>query len=183
MIDFRFFFFLTVVVIQSLSHVWLFETPCTATCQTPCPSLSPEFAQTHVHCVDNAIQPSHPLLPPSPPALNLSQHLGYFQWVSSLHPHGPQHTRLSCPAPSPGVCSNACPWSQWRHPPISSSVGLFSSFPQSVPESGSFSMSQLLTSRGQSTGASASASVFPANIQGWFPLGWTGWISLQPKGL
>ena len=78
----------------------------------------------------------------------------------------------------PGVCSNSCPLSQWCHPTISSSVALFSSSFQSFPASGSFSMSELFTSHGWSTGAPASASVLPMNIQGWFPLGWTGWISL-----
>jgi len=101
----------------------------------------------------------------------------------SLQPRGLQHTRLPCPSPSPGACSNSCPSSQWCHPTISSSVVLFSSGLQSFPVSGSFPMSQLFTSGDQSTGASASASVFPVNIQDWFPLGLTGWISLQSKGL
>ena len=82
--------------------------------------------------------------------------------------HGLQHTRLLCPSPSPGVCSNSCPLSQWCHPAISSSVTHFSSFPQSSPASGSYLMSQLFSSDGQSIGVSASASFFPMNIQGWF---------------
>ena len=86
----------------------------------------------------------------------------------------------SCPPLSPGVCSDSCPLSWWCHPTISSSVAPFSSCPQSFPAPGSFPMSQLFTSRGQSIGASAS--VLPMNVQGWFPLGWTGWISLQSKG-
>ena len=99
----------------------------------------------------------------------------------SLWPHGLQHTRPPCPSPAP-VYSNACPLS-WRcHPTISSSVVSFSLL-QSVPASGSFQMSQFFTSVGQSIGGSASASVLPMNIQDWFPLGWTGWISLQSKGL
>ena len=101
----------------------------------------------------------------------------------SLQPHRLQHSRFPCPSPSPGACSNSCPLSQWCHPTISSSVVPFSSCPQSFPASGSFQMNRLLTSGGQSIGPSASASVLPMNIQDWFPLGWTGWISLQSKGL
>ena len=102
----------------------------------------------------------------------------------SLRPHGLQHTRLPCPSPSPRACSNSCPRRQWCHPTISSSVIPFSSCLQSFPASGSFSpMSQFFTSSGQSIGASASASALPMNIQAWFPLGLTGLISLQPKGL
>ena len=101
----------------------------------------------------------------------------------SLRPHGLQHTRLSCPSPTPRACLNSCPFSQWCHPTISSSVIPFSSHLQSFPESGSFPKSQLFASSGQSIGVSASASVLPMNIQGWFPLGWTGWISLQSTGL
>ena len=102
---------------------------------------------------------------------------------NSLQPHGLQHTRCPCPSPTPTVHSNSCPLSRWCHPTISSSVVPFSSCPQSFPESGSFPMSQLFTWGGQSIGVSASASVLPMNIQDWFPLGWTGWISLLPKGL
>ena len=101
----------------------------------------------------------------------------------SLPPHGQQHTRILCPSLSPGVCSNSCPLSWWCHSTISSSVIPFSSCPQSFPAFGSFLISQLFASGGQSIGASASASVHPMNIQGWFPLGLTGWISLQSKGL
>ena len=99
----------------------------------------------------------------------------------SLWPHGLQHARLPCPSPTPGACSNSCPLSQWCHPSISSSVIPFFCL-QSFPASGSFAMSQFFTSGGQSIGVSASASVLPMNIQDWFPLGWTGWISLQAKG-
>ena len=91
--------------------------------------------------------------------------------------------RLSCPSLSPRACSNSCPLSQWCHPTISSSVILFSSCLWSFPASGSFPMSQFFTSGGQSIVVSASASVLPMNTQDWFPLGWTGWISLQAKGL
>ena len=95
-----------------------------------------------------------------------------------LRPHGLQHARLPCPSPTPGAYSNSCPLSRWCHPTISSSVVPFSSHLQSFPASGSFQMSQFLASGGQSIGVSASASVLPMNIQDWFPLGWTGWISL-----
>ena len=101
----------------------------------------------------------------------------------SLWPHESQHTRPPCPSQTPGVYSNSCPSSQWCHPAISSSVIPFSSSPQSLPASGSFQMSQLFTSDGQGTGVSPSASVLPMNTQDWTPLGWTGWISLQSKGL
>ena len=100
----------------------------------------------------------------------------------SLRPYGLQHTRLSCPSPTPRVYSNSCPLNQWCHPTISSSVIPFSSCLQSFPASGSFPMSQFFISGVQSIGVSASASVLQMNIQDWFPLGWTGWISLQSKG-
>ena len=100
-----------------------------------------------------------------------------------LRPHESQHTRPPCPSPTPRVYPNSCPSSWWCHPVISSSVVPFSSCPQSLPASGSLWMSQLFAWDGQSTGVSASASVFPMNTQDWSPLGWTGWISLQSKGL
>ena len=102
---------------------------------------------------------------------------------NSLQPHGLQHARLPSPSPSPRACSNSCPLSQWCHPNISSSVNPFSSHLQSFPASGSFQMSQLFTSGGQSIGVSASTSVLAMNIQDLFPLGLTGLISLQSKGL
>ena len=101
----------------------------------------------------------------------------------SLRPHESQHARPPCPSPSPGVHSNSHPSSRWCHPAISSSVVPFSSRPQSLPASESFPMSQLFTWGGQSTSVSALASVLPKNTQGWSPLEWTGWISLQSKGL
>ena len=101
----------------------------------------------------------------------------------SLRPHELQHTRPPCPSPTPGVHPNPCPLSWWCHPTISSSVVPFSSCPQSFPASGSFQMSQLFASGGQSTGVSVSTSVLPINTQDWSPLGWTGWISFQSKGL
>ena len=101
----------------------------------------------------------------------------------SLRPHGLQHARPPCPSPTPGVYSSSRPLSWWCHPAISSSVVPFSSCLQSFPISGSFPMSHLFTSSGQSMGVSASTSVLPMNIQDWSPVGWTGWISLQSKGL
>ena len=97
--------------------------------------------------------------------------------------HGLQHARLPCPSTTPRADSNSCPSHQWCHPTISSSVVPFSSRLQSLPASGPFPMSWFFTSGGQSIGVSASASVLPMNIQDWFPSGWTGWISLQFKGL
>jgi len=102
---------------------------------------------------------------------------------NSLRPHGLQHTRPPCLSPAPGAYSNSCPLSRWCHPTISPSVIPFFSCLQSFPASGSFPVSQFLASGSQSIGASASASVFPLNIQGWFPLEWTGWISMLSKGL
>jgi len=102
---------------------------------------------------------------------------------NSLWPHGLQHTRLPCPSPSPGVCSNSCLSSRWCYPTISFSIVLFSSWLQSFPASGSFLMNRLFTSGSQSIGPSVSALVLPINIQSWFPLGLTGWISLQSKTL
>ena len=103
--------------------------------------------------------------------------------VRLFRPHELQHVRPSCPWPTPGVHPNACASSRGYHPAISSSVVLFSSCPQSLPASESFLMSQLFTWGGQSIGVSASASVLPMNTQDWSPLRWTGWISLQSKGL
>ena len=101
----------------------------------------------------------------------------------SLRPHEPQHTRPPCPSPTPRVHPNPCPSSQWCHPTISSSVIPFSSCPQSLPASGSFHMSQLFAWGGQRIGVSALASFPPKKSQGWSPSEWTGWISLQSKGL
>ena len=101
----------------------------------------------------------------------------------SLWPHELLHTRPPCASPTPGVQPNPCPLSWWCHPTISSSAVPFSSCPQAFPASGSFQMSQLFASGGQSIRVSASTSALPVNTENWSPLGWTGWISLQPKGL
>ena len=121
--------------------------------------------------------------------LKLTQHCKSTMWFShyvmsdSLQPHGLQHTRLLCPSVSPGVCSDSCLLNQWCYLTISSSATPFSHCLQSFPIAGSFSMSWLSASGGQSIVASASTLVHPVNIQGWFPLGLTGLISLQSKGL
>ena len=101
----------------------------------------------------------------------------------SLRPHESQHARPPWPSPTPRVHSNSCPLSQWCHPAIASSVAPFSSCPQSLPASESFPMNQLFTWGGQSAGVSALASFLPKNTQDWSPSEWTGWISLQSKGL
>ena len=101
----------------------------------------------------------------------------------SMRPHESQHARPPCPSPTTGVYSNSCPSSRWCHPTISSSVVPFSSCPQSLSASESFPMSQLFAWGGQSIGVSASASFLLKKSQGWSPLEWTGWISLQSKGL
>ena len=116
-------------------------------------------------------------------ASDIQIQFGHSTVSDSLQPHEPQHAGPPCPSPTPGVYPNQCPLSQWCHPTVSSSVLPFSSCPQSFPASGSFQLSQLFASGGQSIGVSASASVLPMNIQDWFPLGWTGWISLKSKGL
>ena len=139
---------------------------------------------------------SNILTPPEPYSLSFFQNnllaFLYIQALSqfshsvvsdSLRSHGLQHARPPCSSPTPGVYSNSCPLSLWCHPTISSSVLPFSSCPQSFPASGYFQMSQLLASGGQSIGVSAATSVLPMNIQDWFTLGWTGWISSQSKGL
>ena len=120
--------------------------------------------------------------------LSVNQYQYQYQFTcsvmsDSLQPHESHHARPPCPSPTPGVYSNPCPFSRWCQPAIVSSVIPFSSCPQSLPASGSFPMSQLFAWGGQSTGVSASALVLPMNTQDWSPLGWTGWISLQSKGL
>ena len=129
------------------------------------------------HSLSSWTQPSLILL------ISVSVQFGHSVVSSSFRPHGLQHSRPPCPSPTSGVYSNSCPLSQWCHPATSSSVVPFSSCPQSVWASRSFPMSQFFASGGQSIGVSASTSVLPMNIQDWFPLRWTGWISLQSKGL
>ena len=113
----------------------------------------------------------------------VSESVSHSVVFDSLRPHDPQHARPPCPSQTPGIHPNPCPLSQWCHPTISSSVVSFFSCLQSFPASGSFQMSQLFTSDGQSTEVSASTSVLPKNTQDWSPLGWTSWISLPSKEL
>ena len=112
-----------------------------------------------------------------------SDQISHSVMSDSLRPHESQHARAPCPSPTPGVHSDSCPSNRWCHPAISSSVVPCSSCPQSLPASESFLMSQLFTWGGQSTGVSALASFLPKKSQGWSNLEWTGWISLQSKGL
>ena len=171
----------------------------------------PESVQIHIHRVDDAILPPHPLPPSSPlfSAICKASSDSHFAVLHSFFlgmvlitgscsvqfssvtqscltlcdPHESQHARLPCPSPTPRVHSDSRPSSPWCHPAISSSVVPFSSCPQSLPASESFPMSQLFAWGGQSTGVSALASFLPKNTQGWSPSEWTGWISLQSKGL
>ena len=123
------------------------------------------------------------------PECDITSHLLWSVQIScsvmsdSFWPHELQHARPPCPSPTPRVYSNSCSSCRWCHPAISSSVIPFSSCPQSLQASRSFPMSQLFTWGGQSIGVSASRSLLPKNTQDWSPLGWTGWISLQSKGL
>ena len=143
----------------------------------PNPGIKPASL---ISCVSQ--KGSLPLVPPGKPHTIISSVQFSHSVVSdSLRPHWLQHARFPCPSPTPKAYSNSCPSCWWCHATISSSVFPFPCLLQSFPASGSFQMSQFFTSGGQSIGASASASVL--NIQDWFPLGWTGWISLQSKGL
>ena len=141
-----------------------------------------ELAQTHVHWVSEAIQPSYPLFFPSPPALNLSQNQDLFQWVTSLPPHGPQHCQASL---SSTAFQSLVRLVSIESVMPSNHLILCCAFscPQFFSASGSFPGSQLFASSGQSIGASPSASVLPMNIQAWYPLGVIGLISLLSKGL
>ena len=139
----------------------------------------------HVPCTQHHLgvgKPPKPSLQPDPWTHPFSSvQLLSLVWLFATH--GLQHARLPCPSPTPRAYWNSCPLSRWCHPTISFSVSPFSSRLQSFPASGSFSVSQFFTLGGQSIGVSASASVLSMNIQDWFPLGWTGWIFLQSKGL
>ena len=144
-----------------------------------------ELSHCHWKHPERCVQHSFPELPSGLSSIRLLGSVQFNRSVvsDSLQPHGLQHARPPCPSPTPGVYPNSCALSQWCHPTISSSVVPFSSHLHSFPALGSFQMSQFLTSGGQSTGVSTSASVLPMNIQDWFPLGCTCWISLQSKGL
>ena len=147
----------------------------------------PDLTQNHAHWIGDAIQPSHSLspflLPPSVFPSISSVQFSCSVMSDSLQRHESQQARPPCPSQTPGVYSNSCPLSQWWHPTISSSVAPFCSYLQSFPASGSFPMSQFFASGGRSIVVSASTSILPMIIQDLFPLVWTGWISLQSKGL
>ena len=160
-------------------------------CPSPSPGVCPSSCSLHQWCCP-ADSSSDVLFPfsifPSIRDFSNNKIFRSIQFSCSvlsncLWPHELQHARPPCPSPTPGVYSNSCPSCRWCHPTISSSVIPFSSRLQSFPASGSFPVSWFFSSGGQSIGVSASASVLPMNIQDWFPLGWTGWISLQSKGL
>ena len=172
--------------VQSLSHIWLFVTPWTAACQSSL-SFTVCWSLLRLLSTESMVPSNH-----------LMFCLIYSSWRSwcdssaqfscsvmsdSLQPQRLQHARLPCPSPTSGACSNSCPLSRWCQPTISSSVIPFSSRLQSFLASESFPLSQFFASGGQSIRVSASASVLPMTIQDWSPLGWTGWISLQSKGL
>ena len=174
--------------VQSLSSVWPFATPWTAGFQA-CLPITNSRNLLKLMSVGSVIPSNYLILCHSlllPPSI-----FPRISWVQSSHSvvsnslpsHELQHPRPPCPSPTPRVQPNSCPLSWWCHPTISSSVVPFSSCPQSFAASGSFSMSQLFVSGGQSIGVSASQSFLPMNTQDWSPLGWTGWISLQSKGL
>ena len=195
------YFYLSVfllAIVQLLSYVQLFVTPWTAACQAPL-SFSVSQSLLKFMCTESVILSNHLILcctllllpsifPASVFSSELALHISSVQFSQSavsdsLRPRGLQHARPPCPSPNS--------WSLLKLMSIESVMPSnhlilfvpFSSWPQSFPTSGSFQMSQLFASAGQTIGASASASVLPANIQGWFPLGLTGLISLMPKGL
>ena len=180
-------------VLSCFSHVQLFEALWTVAHQAP---LSMGFFRQQywngLHCPppedlpDPGIRPASLMSPASEfftTSVQSVQFSSVAQACPTLWPHESQHARPSCLSPTPGVYSNSCPSSRWWHPAISSSVVPFTSCPQTLPASGAFPMSQLFAWGGQSTGVSASASVLPTNTQDWSLLRWTGWISLQSKGL
>ena len=173
--------------VQLLSCVWFFITSWTAARQA---SLSITNSQSLLRLISieslkpfNHLIPCCPLFLPPSSIRSISSVQLNCSVVHFLRLHEPQHVRPPCPSPTAGVYPNSCPLSRWCHPTISFSVISFSYCPQSFPASGSFPMSQLFASDGQSFGVSASTSVLPMNTQDWSPLEWTGWISLQSKGL
>ena len=154
-------------------------------CPSPSPGVCPSSCPLHWWC-HSAISPSNESGDQNTGALASASVLPMSQFShsvmsDSLQSHGLQHARLPCPSLTSGACSNLCPSSQWCHPTISSSIIPFSSCLQSFPASESFPMSQFFASGGQSIGVSASASVFPMNIQDWFPSGWTVGSSCSPR--
>ena len=153
----------------------------TNVCISACVSVA---AEKHSHKYSLTFLPlRNEVYAPSPWVCISSVQFRHSAMSDSLQPHGLQHTRPPCPLPTSRVYPDSCPLSQWCHSTFSSSVIPFSAYPQSFPASGSFQMSQLFAPGGQSIGVSTSTSVLQMNTQDWSPLGWTGWISLQSKGL
>ena len=153
---------------------WGIASSCWMVNQSPVPALGPQCPTLgSVHCLT------------TPWAWITFNSFEFSRWVvsDSLRPYELQHARPPCPSPTPGIHPNSCPLSWWCHPTIFSSVVLFSSCSQSLLAPGSFQMSQLFISGGQSIGVSSSTSVFPMNTEDWSHLGWTGWMPLQSKGL
>ena len=150
----------------------------------PCLPIQPSIHPSVCPCVHTSVHSSNHqmFIEHLPVTRHSSVQFSHSVMSSSLQPHGLQYARPPCPSTTPRIYSNSCPLSWWCHPTISSSVIPSSSCPQFFPASGSFPMSQFFKSGDQSIVVSASASVLPMNIQDWFPLGWTGWISLQFKG-
>ena len=146
-------------------------------------SISPVFQNLAVKQQSSLARPSLEFIMKKAFELFSSVQFSHSVMADSLWPHELQHASPPYPSPTPGVHPNPCPLGRWCHPTISSSAVPFSSCPQSFPPSGSFQMSHLFTSGGQRIRVSASTSVLPMNTQDWSPLGWTGWISLQSKGL
>ena len=165
------------VKVKSFSRVRLLASPWTVAHQAP-PSMG--FSRQEYWSGVPLPSPTHLLVWPKSGTLTALSSVQFRCSVVSsfLQPHELQHARPPCPTPTPEVYPNSCLLSRWYHPAISSSVVPFSSCPQSLPASGSFPMSQLFASGGQSIGVSASTSVLPKNTQDWSPLGWSGWISL-----
>ena len=170
----------------SVTSVVFFATLWTVPARLLCPWDFP--GKNTRACCHGLLQGIFPIQASNPCLLHLLHSSSSVQFSpsvvsDSLWSHGLQHARPPCPSTTPRVYSNPCPLSQWCHPTNSSSVVPFSSHLQSFPASGTFPMSQLFAWGGQSIGVSASTSVLPMNIWDWFPLGWTGWTSLQSKGL
>ena len=183
-----------VIGCQLLSRVRLFRDPRDYSPRLLCLGISQARTLEQVimsfsrDLLDSEIESMSPALaagffPSKPAGKHHTPQFSRSVMSESLRPHGLQLARPPCPSPTPRACLNSSPSSQWCHPTISSSVLPFSSCSQSFLASGSFPVSWFFTSGGQSIGVSASATVLPMNIQDWFPLGWTDWISLQSKGL
>ena len=181
--------------VQPLSRVLLFATPWTTACLASL-SITNSWSLLKLMSIESVMPSNHlilccPLLLLSifpnirifsnESVLRIQFQFSHSVLPNSLQPHELQHARPPCPSSTPRVYPNPCSLSQWCRPTISSSVIPFSSCPQSFPASGSFQMSQLFASGGQSIGVSASTSVLPMNTQDWSPLGWTGWISMSPR--